>query len=74
MLAESQGRVGAGLEEPSSASSPGADRRGRSETHQSRAPDGRRFRQPYVFVVYFYLLRAWIEPVGSLLKAAQERM
>ena len=38
------------------------------------ALDGRRFRQPYVFVVYFYQLRAWIEPAGSLLKAAQERM
>jgi hypothetical protein len=37
-----------------------------------RALDGRRFRQPYVFVLYFQVLRAWIEPVGSLLKAAQE--
>lgn len=39
-----------------------------------RALDGRRFRQPYVFVVYFLQLRAWIEPVGSLLEAAKENL
>jgi hypothetical protein len=32
-----------------------------------RTVDLRQFKQSYVFVVYFPLLRAWVEPVGSLL-------
>ena len=33
-----------------------------------RALDGRQFRQEYGFVVQFTQLRAWIEPVGSLIE------
>jgi hypothetical protein len=38
-----------------------------------RALDARQFRQPYVFVVYWLTMTAWVEPVGSLLEAAEER-
>lgn len=56
------------------------DEQGRSETFDINTPhsvpftlsyralDGRIFEQPYSFVVYFPQLRAWIEPVGSLLR------
>lgn len=37
-----------------------------------RALDGRQFRQPYVFVVYWPRVTAWVKPVGSLLDAAEQ--
>jgi hypothetical protein len=35
-----------------------------------RALDGRKFEQPHLLVIYFPLLNAWVEPVGSLLESS----